>query len=126
METRKKFRKLWASPHTPTNDQKNYLDGALYLKDIDPDLLRKLTNIGLDTDLESLADKLLDLCAEHNIDVLVQPAGSPKFMTVLGVQNYKRNAIEIVFAVSERISKDIPQADGTVKKISQFKHLGWK
>jgi hypothetical protein len=31
----------------------------------------------------------------------------------------------MIFADSDRISEDIPQPDGSVKKISTFRHKGW-
>jgi len=54
---------------------------------------------------------------------IVQPAGSPAFQFVLGsvANNYKN--VEILYAHSERVSEDVVQPDGTIKKISSFKHV---
>ncbi len=117
----KKF--IWASAHTPTEEQLIDLQSkgtVSFLKDLNPELHARMVNCpGNRNELRSLA---IDLYVAGKDATLVQPAGSPIFLTMLGVVNGVDN---LLFADSKRESKDIPQADGSVKKISIFKHLGW-
>ena len=119
---------LWASAHTPTSNQMEDLNkqGTVkYLKEINPDLHKQLVSIKLDTDLSELAKDLLNFCIDEGF-TLVQPAGNPAFMVALGRELGLGLQPDILFSFSERVSKDIPQEDGTVKKISIFNHLGWQ
>ena len=76
--------------------------------------------------LKELAKKLIEylikLYPNCNI-VIVQPSGSPAFQYSLGsiADNYKN--IETLYAHSERVSEDVVQPDGTIKKLSVFKHV---
>ena len=122
---KKKF--IWASAHQPTKEQLNYLNlkgDIIYLKDIAPNIFNELTNLKLDSDLEGLASSLVTIAKKHT---LVQPAGSPAFQAVLGM--YRASHIYgdfgLWYAYSERVSQDMPQPDGSVKKISIFQHKGW-
>lgn len=125
---------IWCSSHTPTDVQLQELNnmGEVHmLKDIDSNLLQKLGDSPIDEcELTELAQELLllsTLSFEMRLDkqlVLVQPAGSPAFQAVLGVQ-LKGSQTVLLYAHSERVSIDEPQADGSVKKVSTFKHRGW-
>ena len=118
---------IWCSVHTPSKEQKDSLtsNGAdlLYLNDIDPFLFGVITSLGIDDDLIDIAGMLANHITEDTI--LVQPAGSPAFQVCLG------NAIHhiphecIMFSHSNRESTDIIQEDGSVKKVSVFRHKGW-
>lgn len=116
MET--KLRKLWCSPHQPTKEQ-----GANYilLKDVNPELFQKLINSPDNRDeLEKLAEKLIVFAEKNNYEIY-QPAGSPAFQFVLGYLSYPTQ-IKFNYAHTERESEDVPQEDGTIKKISIFRH----
>ena len=53
----------------------------------------------------------------------VMIGGMPSFMPVLETLLMSKG-IKVGYACSERVSKDIPQADGTVKKVAVFAHVG--
>jgi len=136
---------LWASAHQPTEEQIHDLESkgrVTMLKEENAELYNKLCNISLDTNLRVLANELLEYCINTGINILVQPAGSPKFHFVLGKTIGTDKGIEygseqsaycqrcpdypdIIFAYSKRVSEDIPQADGSMKKVVVFKHEGW-
>lgn len=131
---------LWAAAHTITDEQaeelNNYEDvfhkstGITMLQDINPELLNKMINTNISTDLSAIAVELLSFCKMAGY-VLVQPMGSPKFQFKLGVRNtvgyeFANDLsfnVKVMYAFSERISEDIPQKDGSIKKVSTFKHI---
>ena len=124
----KKF--IWCSVHTPSAEQIAELQSAwgmegelVYLKDIYPSLQEFLNNC-TDSyyDLIQHAKDLHEV-ARSEYAILVQPGGSQAFQYVLGkiaMTNLHKNAV--LYAFSERVSEDIPQEDGSVKKVSYFKH----
>ena len=116
---------LWCSPHTPTEEQFNSLNNQhqlLLLKDIDSELAERLLNTPRDRrDCQRLADEI-SATAEQFDAMIVQLGGSPLFLVLAGPII---GSGRMLFAESERVSEDIPQADGSVKKISTFRHKGW-
>ena len=50
--------------------------------------------------------------------------GAPYLMAPL-IESLQKRGYRAVFAFSKRISEDIAQADGSVKKVSVFKHAGF-
>jgi len=117
---------VWASPHKPSDLQLDTLDGkVVFLADIDADLQSQLSNIKQDTDLDALAKRLIRVTANT---ILVQPAGSPAFQLVLGKWLARTPLFKkptLLYAFSDRVSTDIPQPDGSIKKVSTFVHKGW-
>lgn len=116
---------LWCSPHTPTEEQLISLKAKgnlLFLKDISPMTMADLTNTPSNrNECKILADTISEI-AENNNAKIIQLGGSPMFLVMAaGVIGSDR----MIFADSERISEDIPQPDGSVKKISTFRHKGW-
>ena len=94
-----------------------------FLAEVEPELFSLLSNIALDTDLISLAKRLLNSTKEY---VLVQPAGSPAFHATLGMINVTEGFNhQFMFAYSKRVSSDVEQPDGTVRKTVVFRHEGW-
>lgn len=124
---------LWAAAHEMTAEQKAELEQnggkVALLSEIDKSLHKDLCNINPESNMRSHAVALVALCHRANA-ILVQPAGSPAFQNVLGQVNEqatKFNArVPICYAMSERKSEDNPQPDGSVKKVSVFKHLGFQ
>ena len=116
---------LWCSPHTPTEEQLeslNSIGNLIYLKDIAPITMANLTNTPSDrNECRIIADVISDLALNRNAKI-VQLGGSPMFLfvaaSIIGTGR-------VIFADSERVSEDIPQPDGSIKKISIFKHKGW-
>lgn len=127
---------VWASPHNPTKEQSDSLQKEFskveFLKDINPELFAEICDSPADGDeLRKLAEKLCEATAGK---ALIQPAGSPAFQFALGkeIKDRRGGWYEIptprpfiVYAHSKRVSIDEVQEDGTVKKISFFKHEGW-
>ena len=75
--------------------------------------------------LETLAEEVLHLIDSMR-GVLVQPAGSPAFQMAIGiVKEEGQYEVDVMYAHSRRESEDIPQEDGSVKKVAVFRHLGW-
>ena len=116
---------LWASPHTPTKQQRLEMhNNVVLLQDKKPDLFNRLSNIHIGTDLDELSVELLQYCLIRAY-TLVQPAGSPAFMAVLGKHRIEFNKVPIIFSFSKRMSIDEEQPDGSIKKVSIFKHEGF-
>jgi len=115
---------IWGSPHQPTAEQLAELQSfgkVVYLKEVHPELFNELTNIQFDTDLEALANKCCDELDRSS--VFVQFAGNPAFHVTLGRVVISRG--DLWFAHSNRESVDQPQADGSVRKVAVFRHVGW-
>lgn len=116
---------LWCSPHTPTEEQLeslNDMGNLIFLRDIHPSLMARLMDTPSNRkDCMILADNISELAEKHNAKI-IQLGGSPLFLVMAaGVIGSGR----MIFADSERVSEDIPQPDGSVKKVSIFKHKGW-
>jgi hypothetical protein len=116
---------LWCANHQPLPEQLESLllmGNLLFLKDIAPNLMIRLTNTPSNRDAcKELADEISDVALENDAKI-VQLGGSPLFLVmaspIIG-------SGRMIFADSDRISEDIPQQDGSVKKISTFRHKGW-
>jgi hypothetical protein len=125
---------LWCSPHQPTIEQLSSLEGELfYLKDVYPSLMERIVNCPDNRgELYELAEDLFMFSLGKY--ELVQPGGSPAFLFALGTVSVADDGarqglwgilFDIRFAHSERVSEEAIQPDGSIKKISTFKHLGW-
>ena len=134
----KKF--LWAASHEITAEQHDSLvaitrgdSKVVFLKDVDAELQNKISNLQFEDDVFSTAKELLKLCKKHGF-TLVQPAGSPAMHYALGVQNTEGAdahwdsslSVPILYAFSKRESVDLPQPDGSIRKVAVFRHEGWK
>lgn len=121
----KKF--LWAAAHDMTPEQRESLTSegeVILLKEVNPEFYQELLNSPDNAmDLKNLASNLLSI-ADANDAILVQPAGSPAFQLALGIANFIPD-MHIRYAHTKRVSKDVPQEDGTIIKTSTFKHEGW-
>lgn len=127
----KKF--IWCSAHTPSAEQVAELVSVwgmkgllVMLKDIYPSTQAFLNNCS--NNYEELLQHAMDLheVARSENATLVQIGGSPAFQYVMGkvsMTNMHKNVV--LYAFSERVSEDIPQEDGSVKKVSVFKHKGF-
>jgi hypothetical protein len=122
---------LWCSVHTPSAEQIAELQSAwgmknelVYLKDIYPSTQEFLNNCS--SNYEELLQYAKDLheIARSEDAVLVQPGGSPAFQYILGkVRMTSLHMSTVLYAHSERVSEDMPQEDGSAKKVSYFKHM---
>ena len=124
---------IWAAAHTILPEQRAELEQTgevVLLSELAEMTHRDLCNLTQESDLRGLAIALIAMCNRHNA-ILVQPAGSPAFQNVLGQVNqfaleHNNARVPICYANSERVSEDIPQPDGSVKKVSVFRHLGFQ
>jgi hypothetical protein len=122
---------IWCSAHTPSAEQVEELNSSwgmkgdlVMLKDIYPSTQEFLNNCT--DDYEELLQYAKDLheIARSEDAVLVQPGGSPAFQYVLGkVRMTSLHMSTVLYAHSERVSKDTHGVDGIVKKITYFKHI---
>lgn len=121
---------IWCSVHTPTTEQLEELqswldegDELMYLKDINPVLFDTLINSPANNyELLGLAKTLHELSREMDA-ILVQPSGSIAFQYMFGkVAMTNFYVTRVLYSHSNRVSEDIPQEDGSVKKISYFTH----
>lgn len=116
---------LWCSAHTLTSEQfgsLNEMGNIIYLKDVNPELMARLMNTPSDRNECKILAGTVSVIAEELDAKIVQLGGSPLFLVmaspIIG-------SGRMIFADSDRISEDIPQADGSIKKISTFRHKGW-
>lgn len=119
---------VWCSPHTPTEEQLKELKemgSVVFLKDERPDLQERLANCPSDRkELDKLARDVFKYLGEDRC--AVQLGGSPLFLYIAGsIRGGHMDKKTVLFAHSQRVSEDVPQADGTIKKVSTFKHLGF-
>jgi hypothetical protein len=75
-------------------------------------------------DLVSRAKRVVGICKDSQIDAQhVMIGGMPSFMPVL--QNVLQQAgYRVGYACTDRVSVDVPDGNGGVKKNSVFKHVG--
>lgn len=110
--------------HNLTDKQKSELNNMgyeiQYLHDVKPEIAEQLRNCPADENaLIALSWIFVDIC--FDFDAVLLPVGSPAFMHLVS-QNLDRSIVAL-FAHTERISEDIPQPDGSIKKIAKFEHV---
>lgn len=125
---------VWCSPHTPTEVQKHQLlaggiSKIAYLKDLNSELFDKICkSADNERELSIVAFELIDWFKQNSLKWIVQPAGSQPFQVLLGMnlaieRQLGNSNIELVYSHSERISVDKHNPDGSVTKVSEFKHV---
>ena len=92
------------------------------LKNFSESLFSQLSNINATADLSILAHELINTINFGNFDAVILPIGSPAFMYTLASRNDEICADKL-FAHSERVSKEVTNADGTVTKTNVFNHV---
>lgn len=115
-----KIKILWCPQHQATAEQLAELSSEVVnLKDVSEDIYNKLLNCpGDPMELGSLVDAMVEIC--HRFSKVVLPIGSPAFNFILSPLLRR---VKVLFAHSERVSVDEPQADGSVKKVAIFRHI---
>lgn len=122
---------IWCPQHQITATQREEL-GDLFpgiqvvtLQELDPELFKELADSPPDWEkLTFLSERLMYSTWERK--ALVLPIGSPAFQLALGQVMSKYPARpRFLWAHSVRESEDIPQADGSTKKVSVFRHKGF-
>jgi hypothetical protein len=91
------------------------------LRDVDNELFKQLSNITVDSDLNYLANCLLEVA--RKFDIVILPIGSPAFMFTFSRLTHFHRDIVFMFAHSDRISVEKQNEDGTVTKTNTFKHV---
>ncbi len=66
------------------------------------------------------------ICAliDAPVGTSIMIGGAPYLMKPL-IESLQKRGYHAVFAFSKRISEEVAQADGSVKKVSMFKHAGF-
>lgn len=142
------IKNLWCSVHQPTEEQKRELTETIqinvigtkvtefeqeliFLKDVNPELQSSINSLQFDSSLNKLAQELVSTIDNGNYTP-AQIGGSPAFIFRVGVIYGEMINSDMVrsprfprFSFNKRESVDIPQKDGTIKKIAIFKHEGW-
>ena len=114
---------LNVSSHSFTEDQQKELREKYYeVVELSEDLKKKWGSINIGSLLE-VVDSICDFAKENNIHVAFvagQLAANGLLVDLL--RNYN---IKSVFAFTDRVSEEVRQEDGSVKKVSVFKHRGF-
>lgn len=122
---------MWASAHQPTSEQlaeiSNFVEEreleptVYYLKDLNPEMYLEMINSSdSEDDVQELAYRFTKF-VDGEYKIVYQPAGSLLFHFCLGALAEYSDTI-IAYSYSKRVSEDIPHPDGSVKKVSVFKH----
>lgn len=123
---------LWCCQHAISAEQRKDLSDfqISFLSEENPVLFKSLSNCPASSiALQDLAFQLSLECTKF--DIAIMPIGSPAFQFIFAYKVCEMNigdkelAVGIWFAYSERDSYDEVQEDGSTKKVSIFKHIGW-
>ncbi len=110
--------------HAPSNDQ--LTAGVVNLTDSKWSEVKKLMTFDTLPSTQQLQDsafKIAQIASETDCKKAMI-GGAPFFMSALQ-NNLIAVGIKPVFAFSMRESVDVPQDDGSVRKMAVFKHLGF-
>lgn len=109
--------------HTLTSTQLSELGGEpIHIRTIDAALAAKIAACPAEAaELEAMAASLCALAAQFDNRILAG-SGSPAFTAILG-REAARTGVVLVFAHSERVSVDAAQPDGSIRKVSEFRHV---
>ena len=69
------------------------------------------------------AEALAKVATSHGVDSAMI-GGAPYFMSALE-SALKAHGVKPMYAFSVRESADVPQADGSIRKVAVFRHLGF-
>lgn len=75
-------------------------------------------------DVIAQAKSLAQYCADKSANYVI--VGGEPTLTYHLVRELIALGITPMVATTKRISQDIPQSDGSTKKISTFQHCGWR
>lgn len=113
--------------HALTSEQETDLGGMFGkhqlqdLRDVNFELFKQLSNIAVDSNLNDLANCLLEVA--RKFDIVILPIGSPAFMFKFATKTPANMDITFLFAHSDRASIEKQNEDGTVTKTNIFKHV---
>ena len=127
---------VWASPHQPTQEQVDDLKKRGNFLTLSPEKVKTFSNLHVEDNLVEKVGELVN--AVHDVVsggkkvggfdgkrvIIVQPAGSPAFQAVLGMELWD-SSLNVWWAHTDREVVEEVQNDGSVKKVSVFRHKGW-
>jgi hypothetical protein len=115
--------------HSLTPDQKEGWDEIIELKTANPELWAWVCNVPPTATLSEIISKVDELLDNvlHTTATHFYCAGEPTLAmwANIGVQENIYGLTPVV-STTERVSQDIAQADGSVRKVSTFKHVQWR
>jgi len=85
--------------------------------------IQKLLTISVDTDLDEVVDDLAWIAVAAKCPH-VMLGGAPFLMGMLE-RALNVRGLNVLYAFSERVSEEVVKPDGTIEKVSRFKHLGF-
>ena len=109
--------------HRATAEQ--IADGVVDLKEEEQEQLKELLTFSEPPSyvvLERRACEVGEMIAGKYSKAMI--GGAPYFMSPLE-ERLESMGIEVLYSFSKRESQEIPQEDGTVKKIAVFRHVGF-
>lgn len=115
--------------YTLTENQKAELyilgyDTIVYLAEIDPILSAKLMHTPADErELQHLAYWLGNIVKNAGVSAVVLPIGSPAFMYLFTLRMSCQRKKQVFFSHSDRVSREVVKEDGSVEKMSEFRHV---
>lgn len=127
MNTYNKTKVLNCVNHKLTKDQEydlKQLGEVTNLIDIDKELFSKIANSPFElARIKELARNVYAILLQGSYTHIHLPIGSPAFMDVLS-NELGKTSIYRVYSHTERASKDIVNADGSITKTSVFDYKG--
>jgi len=93
-----------------------------HLRDLRPETFESLASITKETSLQELVSKAHEILGLGYTKILC-PLGSPLFQMVLMQEATRLGKFEFLFSFSERVSKEVTRADGSVSKMTSFNHI---
>lgn len=115
--------------HTVTNDQLNDLENKFQkvaMLNPEGDMFKEnLTFIRMPSKEEMIkrAKKIANDCHILGASYAVI-AGAPYFMSILEKELFRLDIMPM-YSFSERVSQEVIEADGSVRKVNVFKHVGF-
>ena len=125
---------IWGSTHEITDEQREQIEATYEnILPLDTDLLGKVSNLQPEDDFAELAFDVLAYAGDYEAD-LIQVGGNASFQTILGETRIKYffdrddldSFVSLIYAESRRESAEAMKGDGSVRKISVFRHIGWR
>ena len=106
------------------------LSDIVHISDVNSELYLRMANSPQNSvELDTLACDVFNYIRRGEYTHIIFPLGSPALMYriafLFGTVERAGLAPRVLFSMTDRISEDIKQPDGTVKKVSIFKHKGY-
>jgi len=112
--------------HHLTDEQKVGWDNITTLWDVNPELMNQVKSIDPEDSWDaimSLSEKIMDAIPDDATHFCF--AGEPALSMIVNSMAFSDGFI-VVQSTTRRESVDVPQKDGSVKKVSVFRHVQWR